>query len=130
MKSKKLVIKINKPVAEVFEFVTNPANTPKWLEFIVVEKTNEMPPKLGTIYKNRNKAREWSTYEMTTFQQNKMFIMSNRHGNYDVQYIFKPLGDNETQLEYYEWVNKGELEKPFTQDILEKLKLVIETGNT
>jgi len=29
-------------------------------------------------------------------------------------------------MEYFEWVKTGDVEDPFTQDILDKLKLVIE----
>ena len=126
MKSKKLVIQINKPMSEVFAFVTDPANTPKWIDWMVVEQTNEMPPRLGTIYKNQNKAGEWNEYEMTAFEPNKMFIMSNHNSNYHVRYTLKPTNYNSTELEYYEWMEEGKLAGPFTMEILEKLKSVLE----
>lgn len=130
MKSHKLTIQINRPVPEVFEFVTNPDNTPKWIDFIKEERTNEWPPRLGTIYKNQDRTGEWRDLEMTEFEQDKMFVMSNRKTGYKVRYTLTPVDGNSIKLEYYEWTESGKLDDPFTQDALEKLKSVLEEGNT
>lgn len=36
-----------------------------------------------------------------------------------VKYTLKPLSDNQYELEYYEWVDSGDLDELFTQDILD-----------
>lgn len=127
MKDKKLTIQINKPVREVFEFTTNPKNTHLWVNSIVHEETNEWPAKVGTIYKNRNKEGDWSEYEETSFEKDKSFVFSLKGGSYHVKYTFKELPNNGCELEYYEWVDEGKLEEPFTIDILEKLKSILES---
>lgn len=58
MKDQKLTIKIEKPAAEVFAFALNPEKSPEWIDSFAYEETNEWPPKLGTVYKNRNQQGE------------------------------------------------------------------------
>lgn len=127
MKNKTLVIKINKPVKDVFEFALNPKNTPKLLDSIVKEEANESLVKKGTVYRNLNTQGEWAEYTMTEFKKNQMFELTKNDNNYHVRYTCKLITENTTELEYYEWVDKGDLDEPFTLEILQKLKTVLES---
>ena len=126
MKNNKLIIQINKPIAAVFDFTISPKNTPLWIESVVQEETNEWPVGVGTVYKSQNKKGESTTYKMIEFTKNESFIMDSGDGNYHVRYTFKDLGENLMELEYHEWVDSGELQAPFGQDVLEKLKTILE----
>lgn len=126
MKEMKLTIEINRPVRDVFTFTTNPKNTPKWVSSILHEETNEWPVKIGTIYRNRGQSGEWSEYEVTEYKENEMFIFHKLKSIYYVRYDFSSTLTGGTRLTYYEWVDEGDIDDPFTKDILEKLKLIME----
>ena len=126
MREHKLTVRIEVPATKIFDFVVNPKNTPKWIDFIEREETNEWPPKLGTIYKNQGNLGVWQELEMTEFEKDKMFVMTNRKNGYHVRYALVPAENNSTELEYYEWMYKGELDEPFEITHLEKLKSILE----
>lgn len=126
MRDQRLTIKIKKPVEEIFAFTLDPKNTPKWVESFVHEQTNESSTKVGTIYKSQNQKGEWSEFTITEFIQNQMFVFTSKDGKYHAKYTFTPVSENATELEYYEWVDEGEMEEPFPKEVLEKLKTILE----
>ena len=130
MKDVKQAITINCLAQEVFDFTINPENTPKWVGGVVTEQTNESPTKLGTIYKNQGHDGSWAEFEITAFEAGLMFELTKKDDNHHVKYTFKPFGDNQCELEYYVWVDNGDIDERFSreniQKILQKLKDVIE----
>lgn len=115
---------------EAFDFTVDPNNTPKWVEGVVHEETNESPTKLGTVYKNQSTDGSWIELEITAFVPGSMFEMTKKGDSTHVRYTFKPVGDNQCELEYYVRVESGEVSDRFSesniQKILSKLKEVIE----
>lgn len=126
MKNCKLIIKINRSVSDVFSFTLDPKKTPLWVDSIIKEETSEIPTRVGTIYKNVNKEGIWSAYLVTQYEKDKVFEFVASDKNYHVQYTFTPLTDSSCELEYLEWVENGDLEVPFTMEVLEKLKAALE----
>lgn len=126
MREKKLRVEINRPLNDVFSFVLNPNNTPLWIDSVVKEETNEWPVKVGTTYRNCGVDGVWNDYTLAEITPNNTFVLRKNDNNYSVRYTLKAQSNGFTELEYYEWVEVGELADPFTQEILEKLKLVME----
>ena len=122
MKENKISIELNRPVSEVFEFVLNPKNTPLWIDNIIYEETDEFPARLGTKYKNKNRKGELAEYEIVQFDFNKSFTMKQLNSVYFVKYSLNTISKNKTKLTYFEWVEEGEIDIPFSITVLEKLK--------
>ena len=119
-------MQISKPVHEVFSYTITPPNTKFWVDSIVDEKTGEWPVRVGSTYFEKMKGGEWLGYYVSALKENELFELISDNGNYHVRYTYKPLGDNACELEYYEWVDRGDLEDPFNTVILDKLKEVLE----
>lgn len=128
MKENRLTIRINKPSLEVFAYYTNPKNTPLWWDAVSVEETSEWPIKIGTTYRSQGKgSTKWNSYTVTDLKENELFELTSIDGDYHVRYTHKPIDENSMELEYYEWMDNGELENPYTLEILSKLKIAIES---
>jgi uncharacterized protein YndB with AHSA1/START domain len=126
MQENKITIAINKPIEEVFEFTTNPKNTHLWIPSIDEEIADKYPPKSGTQYKNRGNDSDWDFYKVVEFKKNKIFILTDLESNYHVKYTYRKISDTQTEMEYFEWMENGELVNPFTDNIIQKLKSVME----
>lgn len=123
MKDNKLTATINKPLAEVFAFCITPPNAKLWAPGFINETTNEWPVKIGTVYTEYKNDNTSFNIIVTDYKENDYIEWKTEDGSYHVRYTFIPIDQNTTQLEY---VESGDVNKPFTQEILEKLKQVIE----
>lgn len=126
MKDNRLTIKIEKPSDEVFAYYTNPKNTPLWWSAVSVEETSEWPIKIGTTYRSHSGDGNWSEFTVTDLEENKVFELTSKDGDYHVRYTHKLLDEISMELEYYEWVDEGELEVPFSMKELNQLKEALE----
>ncbi len=130
MKENKLTIKINRPVSKVFGFTITPSNTSLWIDSIVKEQIEGDHIGVGTRYTNESKDGAINVYEVTEFQSDKVFQLKSMTTTYHVRYTYTSISENETELEYYEWIEaeNRQLESPFERVTLEKLKSVLETN--
>ena len=123
MKHNKLTIQINRPVVDVFAFCVTPPKVTLWVPGFVNEETNEWPITVGTVYTEYKNDNTSFKIIVTDYKENEYIEWKIENGNYHVRYTFIPIDQNTTQLEY---VETGDVDKPFTQEALDKLKEVIE----
>lgn len=125
MKANKLVVSFNKPVHEVFLFTITPPNSTKWIPDVINEETNEWPVKIGTVYKLQTRTGSFEV-TVTKFKENNIVEWTSADKNFHCTYMYRPIDEKTSELEYYEWVDTDELDEPFTLPVLEKLKSVVE----
>jgi len=125
MQEKKIIIIIDKPISEVFEFTTNPKNTQLWVPFVEEEIAEEFPPKIGTVYKSRRED-SWNKSKVTEYETNKVFKLEN--DVFSVKYSYRQINDNSAELTYLESVKKGKLTNSFNKEVLQKLKSIMESN--
>jgi len=126
MRENRISIEINRPVSEVFSFTIDPRNTSKWAGGIKHEETNEWPVKVGSIYRNIDASDEVSEYTLVALEENKIFELFLKDKGYHVRYTYIPISENKSHMEYFEWVDAGVLDNPFTLEIMENLKKLLE----
>lgn len=123
MKENKLTIVIHKSLAEVFAFCITPPKAKLWVPDIINETTNEWPAKVGTVYTEYKNDNTFFHIIVTDYKENQYIAWKTEDGKYHVRYTFKQLDPQKTQLTY---VETGNVEKPFTQKVMEKLKHAVE----
>lgn len=126
MQKNKLTITINKPIEDVFAFTTNPKNTHLWVPSIEEEIADDYPPRIGTQYKSRGKDSDWNYYNVSEFEENSSFALVKSDKSYSVKYTYKKIDADSTEMEYCEY---GELGDPFTKEVFNKLKSIMEAKN-
>lgn len=126
MKDNKLSVRINKPVHEVYLFTITPPNSIRWIDDVIGEETNEWPVNEGTVYTLQTKEGAFSEVTVTDLKSDEFVEWVSKDHNYHCRYSFKSINKNMTELEYFEWVDTGELIEPFSLEILRKLKSVLE----
>lgn len=126
MKENKLSVEILKPVKTVFAFIINPDNTSLWVKSIVREEVDSFPIRIGTRYTNWDNKNTRTDYIVVQFKQDSIFEMKQQGGDYHVRYTCEPISETKTRLTYFEWVDEGNINNPFTAEVLDKLKEVIE----
>jgi uncharacterized membrane protein len=96
-------IRINRPVDQVFEYISDPTNDPAWISGIVsAQVTTGLPVGRGTqvkrVAKFLGKKIEY-VLEITDFQPNKLIAMKSVQGPFpmEVEYAFQQAG-NETEF--------------------------------
>jgi uncharacterized membrane protein len=130
---------IDRPVSEVFAFISNFENMPRW-NYFVVEVTRESArgPEVGTIYRQRRKSDE-QLYAITEFEPNLRVAVQTLPSSPDLQmrFTFEPYGHGTRLTD--EWVLQTGLPRwlqgigaarisSAVRDNLAKLKELLETG--
>lgn len=115
----KLTVIIDKPLAVVFAFCVTPPKAKLWVPGIINEITNQWPVRVGTIYTEYKDDNTSFKIIVTEYKENNYVEWRTEDGKYHVRYTFTSINQNTTQLKY---VETGDVGKPFTQEVLEKLK--------
>jgi hypothetical protein len=124
MKANELEITINKPIEEVFAFTLEPKNTPKWVEAVSEETVNTEQIGLGTIYST-----EYRELEVTDYDRDKFFELTNHKTSYVCSYTYKKINDDTAQIIYFEYMQDGSnLADPMKQKSFEKLRELLENN--
>lgn len=127
MTDQKFVVHINKSIEEVFAYITDSAHVPEWIQAIVKEEA-EGSIQVGTIIRNWDNKGNMNKYRVTAYNKPTIFQLESTIADYKLKYTCTPVSENETEFEYYEWSESGQLHSSSMGDILKKLKTVMESA--
>lgn len=119
----RLTVIINKPISQVFAFCITPPKVALWVPGFVNETASEWPPKVGTVYTEYKDDNTSFDIVVTDYKENEYIEWKTEDGKYHVRYTFTKIDESTAELEY---VETGEVTEPFTQEVLDRLKIAAE----
>lgn len=131
MKKNRIEIEVACVVQRLFEFTTNPVNTPKWIPSVAREWVEEDTIRVGTIYHQLAVAdaldREVQ-YKVVEIEPNRSFTLQRVGSDYVCHYAYDSLADGAgARLIYTEWMlSGGDLEDPMDLQPFQTLKQLLE----
>lgn len=128
MKKNTLTVEIRAPVEAVFRFCLNPANTPKWIPFVLEERVSGTPVKIGTVFYQRvlgkGSAPKKNAIVVTGLIENKRLDFHTVNDSYACYYRFESIPSG-TRLTYVEEAGLEEKLEPLLKSCLQTMKRLI-----
>jgi uncharacterized protein YndB with AHSA1/START domain len=121
MKELSTSIKIKASAEDIFKFITDPANTPKWVKVVVREEVSDWPAKVGAIYRNQDTDGNWLELEVLEFSPPTRLVMLNLSSKDTLIYDFSELESGSTELTYKVKFNKDSASKRFSVESINKI---------
>ena len=116
-------IKIAAPIKRVFDVITNPEFTPKWV-VNVVHETRDYPLKVGTVFKDR--LRNGDRVEMTVDMLKSPALLRLTDGEFHEKYRLHAVDKKSTLIHITEWEGEKTLVYGGLREKLIALKKFIE----
>jgi uncharacterized membrane protein len=131
---------IERPVNEVFDFISDFENMPKWNYYVVdVQNINEEPPQKGTTY-NQVRKTDRQRFKITEFEQNRRVSIQTIPPTEDLKmrFIFVPIESGTMLIDEWKvgngtfspinWLAKRKMKSAVAEN-LQKLKELLEAGS-
>jgi uncharacterized membrane protein len=133
---------INRPVEEVFEFVANFQNVPKWNYYVTdVRKLSDGPIEVGTTFHQVRKT-DQQDYQVTEYEPGRKVVVQTLPGStpqFEMRFMFEAQNGGTRLVDEWaldlgrnplvELLGKGRVKSAVAEN-LGKLKELLETGET